>query len=183
MSGMEPESPPYPTVRNKPMVAGAWQYREQLSMLLVPTTARASFCIRKLSSLVHFDEAMKASASGPCCALISRESAGDQVESLVPAGFAETVALADQRLGEAIRLVDEIPGELAFDAGGDAVGGAFGRLDFQDVAVLGPDIEAASDAAIGADGLGAPDARFAHGRFGFGNAAGSSRIRFPARCP
>ena len=47
--------------------------------------------------------------------------------------------------------------------------GPFGRLDFQDVAVLGPDIEAAADAAIGADGLGAADARFAHGRFGFGN--------------
>ena len=46
MSAMEPESPPYPTVRLRPMVAGVWQYREQLSMLLVPMTARASFCIR-----------------------------------------------------------------------------------------------------------------------------------------
>src|ERR1700691_5574290 len=40
-------------------------------MLLVPITARASFCIRKLSSFVHFDEEMKASESGPLAALIS----------------------------------------------------------------------------------------------------------------
>src|SRR3984893_15552075 len=40
-------------------------------MLFVPITARASFCIRELSSLVHFEEEMKASESGPCCVLIS----------------------------------------------------------------------------------------------------------------
>ena len=58
------------------------------------------------------------------------------------------------------------------------------RLHLQDVAVLGPDIEAASDAAIGADGLGAPDARSSRmADFGFGEPAGSRRSRFPASIP
>ena len=42
-------------------------------------------------------------------------------------------------------------------------------LHLQDVPALGPNIETASDAAIGADGLGLAGARFAHGRFGFGD--------------
>src|ERR1700752_5306208 len=40
-------------------------------MLFVPMTARASFCIRQLSSLVHFDDEIKASASGPFFSVIS----------------------------------------------------------------------------------------------------------------
>src|SRR5713226_3146923 len=40
-------------------------------MLLVPITARASFCIRYLSSLVHLDEETNASESGPFLALMS----------------------------------------------------------------------------------------------------------------
>src|SRR5580704_7458840 len=71
ISEIDPESPPYPTVRCNPIVAGFWQYRAQLSTLLVPITARDSFCIRKLSSFVHFDEAINASASGPCSFKIS----------------------------------------------------------------------------------------------------------------
>ena len=42
-------------------------------------------------------------------------------------------------------------------------------LDFENMPVLGPNIETATDSAIGADGFGLADARFAHGRFGFGN--------------
>src|SRR5260370_35195303 len=40
-------------------------------MLLVAMTARASFCMRKLSSLVHFEEETNARESGPFFALIS----------------------------------------------------------------------------------------------------------------
>src|ERR1700751_547784 len=65
ISLIEPLSPPYPTVRKSPIVAGDWQYREQLSTLFVPITARASFCIRYASSLVHLEEAMKPMESGP----------------------------------------------------------------------------------------------------------------------
>ena len=46
ISAIEPASAPYPTVRCKPVLAGFWQYRAQLSTLLVPITARESFCIR-----------------------------------------------------------------------------------------------------------------------------------------
>ncbi len=35
-------------------------------------------------------------------------------------------------------------------------------LDLEDVAVAGPDVEGAADAAVGADGLGALDALVAH---------------------
>ena len=49
------------------------------------------------------------------------EALGDQVERLVPRGLAKLVALADQRLRQPVGAVDEIPAELAFDAGGDAV--------------------------------------------------------------
>ena len=88
-----------------------------------------------------------------------------QVESLVPTGLAELVALANQRLRQAVRIVDVVPSKLSFDASGDSVCGAFRRLDLQDMTVLGPDIEAATDSAICAHGLGAADARLAHGRF------------------
>src|SRR5215813_1934433 len=69
---MLPQSPAYPTVRNRPSVAGAWQYREQLSMLLVPMTARPNFCITYPSSLLVFDEIITPIASGPLSCLIFR---------------------------------------------------------------------------------------------------------------
>ena len=43
------------------------------------------------------------------------------------------------------------------------------RFDFQDLPILGPDIEAAADSAIGADGFSAANPGFAHRRFGFRN--------------
>src|SRR5699024_11191070 len=70
ISSIEPESPPYPTVRNSPLVAGDWQYREQLSTLFVPIICRANFCIKYDSSFVAFDEAINPSASGPFSSLI-----------------------------------------------------------------------------------------------------------------
>ena len=72
---------------------------------------------------------MKARASGPCSLFELRELFGDEVERFVPGDLDEGVALAEQRLGEAVVGVDVVPGELAFDAGGDAVGRAVRRLD------------------------------------------------------
>ena len=49
-SSILPESPPCPTVLNKPFVAGAWQYLEQLSTLFVPITCLANFA---LNTILH----------------------------------------------------------------------------------------------------------------------------------
>ena len=75
------------------------------------------------------------------------------------------------------------PAELALDAGGDAIGRALGRLHFQNVAVFGPDIEAAADSAVRADGLGSLDARLAHVRFHLGDLENARHSPSPARCP
>src|ERR1700675_4381044 len=93
-----------------------------------------------------------------------------EIESFVPTGLAEPFPLADQRRREAIRVIDIVPTKFAFDAGGDSVRGTVRWLDLQDVAVLGPDVEAAAYSAIRAHGLGAADARLAHGRFDLGQA-------------
>jgi len=37
---------PAPMVAERPNWVGEWQMRAQLSMLLLPNTARASFCVR-----------------------------------------------------------------------------------------------------------------------------------------
>ena len=57
------------------------------------------------------------------------------------------------------------------------------RLDLEDVTVLGPDIEAAADAAIGADGFRAADSRFAHRRLGLGDLQNRADSPSPARLP
>ena len=96
------------------------------------------------------------------------ELGGDEGEGFVPGSLDEAIAVADERLGETIVRVDVLPGEFPLDAGGDAVGGAGAGFDLEDVAVAGPDIEAATDAAVGADGLGFLDAELAHVRFDLG---------------
>ena len=111
---------------------------------------------------------MKASASGPCSLRMLGELLLDDVEGFVPGDLDEGVALAEERRDEAVVGVDVAPGELALDAGGDAVGGAVGGLDLEDVAVAGPDLEAAAHGAVGADGLGALDAGVAHLGFDVG---------------
>src|SRR5207245_5134675 len=110
------------------------------------------------------------------------EFARHQVEGLVPTGFAEPVTQANQRLGQTVRIVDIVPSELPFDAGGDSVRGALGRLDFQDMAVFGPDVEAATDSTIRAHGLRAADEGLAHSRFHFGDSQDGavSSFRFDA---
>ncbi len=92
-----------------------------------------------------------------------------QIESLVPTGLAEPVALTDQRCGQTIRIIDIVPTELAFDAGGDPVRRPIRRFHLKDVAVLGPYIEAATHAAIRAHGFGAADARLPHRCFHLGH--------------
>ena len=62
--------------------------------------------------------------------LISVNLSAMRVRGFVPGGLAEGVAFADERGGEAVVGVDEVPGELALDAGGDAVGGAVARARF-----------------------------------------------------
>jgi hypothetical protein len=99
--------------------------------------------------------------------LISANLPRHQSERLVPGRFAELVALRESAAWSAGPAVHIIPAKLALDAGGNAVGRALRRLHFQNVPVLGPDIEAATDAAVGADRLGALDVRLAHGRFHF----------------
>ncbi len=105
---------------------------------------------------------MKARASGPWSVFDLLELLFDDVEGFVPGDLAERLAVAEEGLGEAVNGVDVTPGELAFDAGGDAVGGAVHGLDLEDVAVLGPDVEGAAYGAVGADGFGAFGALLAH---------------------
>ena len=68
-SAMELVIAPRPTMTAIPAIVGACQVREQLSMLLVPMTARASFCMRKLPSLGARAELHRAKALGPDSAL------------------------------------------------------------------------------------------------------------------
>src|ERR1700686_2154554 len=96
-----------------------------------------------------------------CCDF--SKSPRHQIESLVPTGLAEPVALTDQRRSQTIRIIDIVPTEFAFDAGGDSVRGAIRGLDLQDVAILGPHIKTATDSAIRAHGFRPAYARFAHG--------------------
>jgi hypothetical protein len=59
-----------------------------------------------------------------------RKACRNKVQRLIPAGFAEAVALADQRRGEPVLAVDEVPREFAFDTRGDTVGMAILWLYF-----------------------------------------------------
>jgi hypothetical protein len=60
-----------------------------------------------------------------------------------------------------------IPRELSLDACGNAIGRTILRLDLKNVSILRPNIEAAPDAAIGANRFGSANARLAHGLLGF----------------
>ncbi len=118
----------------------------------------------------------------PCPLLDFRESPRHQVKGFLPTGRAKLASLANQRRGQPVGTVHKVPAELAFNAGGDAVGRTFGRLYLQDVSVFGPNIKAAADAAIGADGFGSADSRFTHGRFRLRNLQDCSiaRVRLDA---
>jgi TonB-dependent receptor len=56
-----------PNVVFSPYPVGAWHTRAQVSMLLLPSAPRTSFCTRNTSSLVQREELMAPTASRPCC--------------------------------------------------------------------------------------------------------------------
>ena len=108
---------------------------------------------------------------------------GYQLQSLFPASFAEAVALTDERHLQTFRTVDVIPAELTFHASGDIICRALRRLDFENVTILGPDIEAAAHAAISADRLGPLHPHLTHRRLGHGNAHDRADTQSPVRSP
>src|SRR5262249_50096003 len=61
--------PPAPNTVARPATLGACQVRLQLSMLLLPSTARPNFCAAKLTSLVAFEHEKMPNVVGPCAAL------------------------------------------------------------------------------------------------------------------
>ncbi len=54
-----------PKVRFNPYPVGLWQTRAQVSTLLLPSTARTSFCVTYTSSLVQRDEVIPPAESLP----------------------------------------------------------------------------------------------------------------------
>src|SRR5882724_3951895 len=60
-----------------------------------------------------------------------------------------------------------VPGELSFDACGNAIRRTIQRFDLKNMSILRPDIETAADSAIGAHSLGSANARLAHCLLGF----------------
>src|ERR1700730_7838674 len=91
-----------------------------------------------------------------------RQFVGHEAESFVPRGWTKLTALANERRGEAILAIDVTPAELSFHAGRNSVGGAVLGCDFENVAILRPDVEAASHAAIRANRFRLADAVLPH---------------------
>ena len=60
-----------------------------------------------------------------------------------------------------------VPGKLPFDTGGDPIYRSFQRLDLKNVSILGPNVKTATNATVGANRLGAANARLAHCLFRF----------------
>src|SRR3954465_7204140 len=60
--------PPAPNTVARPATLGACQVRLQLSMLLLPSTARLNFCAAKLTSLVAFEQLKTPKVVGPWAA-------------------------------------------------------------------------------------------------------------------
>ncbi len=84
------------------------------------------------------------------------EAFGGGVEGGVPVDFLEgAVGLLHEGPGEAVFVLDEVVGELAFNAEGSLVGGAVhGGLGTDDLVALGHQVDGATDGAVGADGAG-----------------------------
>ena len=99
--------------------------------------------------------------------LDTAQTVRDIRQCFVPGGLTEVVAFADERCPQTVFAVHVVPAELAFDAGGNAVGRALRGFDFENMPVLAPDIETAADAAVGADGLGLLVHHLTHGGFCF----------------
>lgn len=87
------------------------------------------------------------------------EAFGGFFERFVPFDLFEgAVGLFDERLGKSVFVLDEVVGELAFDAEGALIGGAVHRgLSTDDFIAFGHQVDGATDRAIGADGAGLLD--------------------------
>src|SRR5438876_3394546 len=90
-------------------------------------------------------------AIGPACRFELGKSASNQAERLVPGGGTKLVTFANQWRGQTIRAVDMAPAELSLHARRNAIGWTVFRGNLEAVAILGPDIETASHAAVGAN--------------------------------
>src|SRR3954471_11274590 len=86
-SSYEEVDPPAPNTVARPTTLGACHVRLQLSMLLVPKAARASFDARKFTSLLDFEQEKIPSELGPRWSRVltnpaaARSSASSQVAS------------------------------------------------------------------------------------------------------
>ena len=86
--------PPAPKTVARPATEGACQVRLQLSMLLLPRTARENFWAAKLTSLVALVQLkIPNGRSGPCAVAGGPEPGDGPVERLVPGRGAELAAL------------------------------------------------------------------------------------------
>ena len=85
-----------------------------------------------------------------------RESGGGGFERFVPFDFLKgAVGLFDEGFFEAVLVLDEVVGELAFDAKGSLVGGAVHcRHCAHDFVALRHEVDGATDGAVGADRAG-----------------------------
>ena len=83
----------------------------------VPIAVRASFWMRKFSSIVSRAEARTPIDCGPCSVLHPLQALGGDAERVVPGRRMELAVLAaDERLGQPVGVVDEVEGEAALDA-------------------------------------------------------------------
>ena len=82
------------------------------------------------------------------------EAFGGAVQGFFPGGFVEIAVFAPDKRGfETVGMLNEIEGELAFDAQGAVIGRAVhGRLYADQSISFGQKINGASDAAVGANG-------------------------------
>src|SRR6185369_12284009 len=93
-----------------------------------------------------------------------------ETQGFFPTRLSEYTAFPNKRLRQTVFAIDVIPRKFSFNTRRDAVYRAFERLDLQNVSILGPHIEAATDAAIRTHCFGATNARFSHRLLCFGDA-------------
>src|SRR5258708_33851793 len=96
-----------------------------------------------------------------------RKLARHQTESFVPTGLAKPVFFADERSSKAVLTIDMPPAKLSLYAGRNAIRRTMLRRDLKDVTIFGPDVEAASHAAVRANRFGFAQAVLPQGRFRF----------------